>query len=229
MLIPFRRGHAAPPGFWGAHGALIPIENHQLLLQTQLSCASRRSPFPLARTPQRKLTRKTPGCSGKSCHDQLLGASCQAWVTPHSRDARGAVWHVPHAGSLPGGENGAPSSRRAVPEKRPPGTRARRGCGGPVPGAERGRRVRGRSPAEDELSARRYLVGSRQLRAPAAGKKEKLQRAPSVPREAGRGQLSRGFRAALARQRQREGLSSLPRWLAGAVGCGGETIKGSQD
>lgn len=179
-------------------------------------------------TAQKTHSKDTPGCSGKSCHDRHLGASCQAWVTPRSRDAR-AVWHVPHAGSLAGGEDGAPSGRRAAPEKHPPGTRARRGCGGPVPGAERGRRARGRSPAEDERSARRYLVGSRRLRAPAAGKKEKLQRAPSLPREAGRGQLSRGFRPALARQRQREGLRYPAGRLQGILGCGGETIKASQD
>lgn len=61
-MIAFRRGHTAPPGFWGAHGALIPTKNHRLLLQLNspvLLGGELCSPFPLARTPHRKLTRKT--------------------------------------------------------------------------------------------------------------------------------------------------------------------------
>lgn len=162
-------------------------------------------------TAQKTHSKDTPGCSGKSCHDQHLGASRQARVTSRSRDARGAVWHVPHA---------ACPERREPPKRRERGSQGRRGsargapggtgAGGaearrarPRGGAGRGRRAR--SPAEDEESARRYLVGSRRLRAPAAGKKETLRRAPCLPGGAGRGQLSRGFWAALARETEREG------------------------
>lgn len=82
---------------------------------------------------------------------------------------------VPSGVSLPAGENRAPSGKRGSARGRPAGSRGRRGRVGPVPGAERGRRARGRSPEEDEESARRYLVGSWRFRAPAAGKKEKPQ------------------------------------------------------
>lgn len=111
---------------------------------------------------------------------------------------------VPSGGSLPNGGSGAPRGGGAAPEERPaaPGPEGLR-RGGPVPGAGRGRRAR--SPAEDEESARRYLVGSQRLRAPAAGKKETLRRAPCLPGGAGRGQLSRGFWAALARETEHEG------------------------
>lgn len=99
-------------------------------------------------TAQKTHSKDTPGCSGKSCHDQHLGASRQARVTSRSRDARGAVWHVPHAACperreppkrRERGSQGRRGSGGAAPEERPaaPGPEGLR-RGGPVPGAGRG-------------------------------------------------------------------------------------------
>lgn len=218
----FRQGHTAPPGPWAAHGApRSPPEttgcsyklNSPVLPGGELCSA-----FPLARTPLKKLTRKT--------RRDALGnpAMTDTWElparlrshpaagTPEERYGMSHTPLLPSGGSLPNGESGAPRGGGAAPEERPaaPGPEGLwRGCGGPVPGAGRRRRARARSPAEDEESARRYLVGSRRLRAPAAGKKETLQRAPCLPGGAGRGQLSRGFCAALAREPEREGCRGV--------------------
>lgn len=212
---------------------------HQLLLQTQLSCTSQRRstpPFPSAQTLQRKLTRKTRRGAlrnpAMTSAGELAGREPAPAPQPPQLPARlvsrPGVW-TPKEGSgmshtplLPTGPRPAgaseteragkrgPLPRRGLPAEGgpvlatcPAGTqggwgpggrpRWRRGsCGGARPrsgaGAARSRPLPG---GGGEESARRYLVGSRQLR---AKRREKGKPGPSAfPAEGG------GVPAALAR------------------------------